>query len=203
MQDESIELLKILTNISSSIFYTRKSNVSRIEDQQFFDRGVEKFLQQSVIYPLDQSLDSLATQIASVLNIIPIYYKFLRNVEGLSMFDSAELICIIKDINRFKRFSNLLSYAGFTPKRTQYNKRLHKLLLKLSYKLSQNNLMYSFIYETAYENYKIKGNYKNEDHLINLAKRVVIKQFLKDLYLNWTMINESEWESLYEDNGYL
>ena len=49
----------------------------------------------------------------------------------------------------------------------------------------------------------MKGNYKNEDHLINLAKRVVIKQFLKDLYLNWTMINESEWESLYEDNGYL
>ena len=91
MQDESIELLKILTNISSSIFYTRKSNVSRIEDQQFFDKEVEKFLQKSVIYPLDQSLDSLSTQIASVLNIIPIYYKFLKNIEGLSMYDSAEL----------------------------------------------------------------------------------------------------------------
>ena len=85
-------------------FYTRKSNVSRIEDQQFFDKGVEKFLQESVIQPLDQSLDSLSTQIANVLNIIPIYYKFLKNIEGLSMYDSAELICIIKDINRFKRF---------------------------------------------------------------------------------------------------
>lgn len=203
MQDESIELLKILTNISSSIFYARKSNVSRIEDQQFFDKTVENFLQESVILPLDQSLDSLSTQIRNVLNVIPIYYKFLKNIEGISMFDSAELICIIKDINRFKKFSNLLSYAGFVPRRTQYNKRLHKLLLKLSYKLSQNNLLYSFTYETAYEDYKSKGNYKNEDHLINLAKRVVIKKFLKDLYVNWTMINESELESLYEDNGYL
>lgn len=203
MQDESIELLKILTNISSSIFYARKSNVSRIEDQKFFDKTVEKFLHESVIYPLDNSLDSLSKQISSVLNVIPIYYKFLKNIEGLSMFDSAELICIIKDINRFKKFSNLLSYAGFTPNRKQYNKRLHKLLLKLSYKLSQNNLMYSFVYETAYEDYKQRGTYKNEDHLINLAKRVVIKRFLKDLYTNWVLINESEWEPVYEDNGYL
>ena len=203
MQDESIELLKILINISSSIFYTRKSNVSRIEDQKFYDKAIEDFLQESVITPLDKSLDSLSTQISNVLNIIPIYYKFLKNVEGLTMFDSAEIICIIKDINRFQKYSKLLSYAGFTPHRTKYNKRFHKLLLKLSYKLSQNNLLYSYIYEEAYENYKQKGNYKNEDHLVNLAKRVVIKQFLKDLYLNWVSLNESEWGNIYDgDTGY-
>ena len=127
MQDESIELLKILINISSSIFYTRKSNVSRIEDQKFYDKAIEDFLQESVITPLDKSLDSLSIQISNVLNIIPIYYKFLKNVEGLTMFDSAEIICIIKDINRFQKFSKLLSYAGFTPHRTKYNKRFHKL----------------------------------------------------------------------------
>ena len=72
MQDESIELLKILINISSSIFYTRKSNVSRIEDQKFYDKAIEDFLQESVITPLDKSLDSLSIQISNVLNKIPI-----------------------------------------------------------------------------------------------------------------------------------
>ena len=40
-----------------------------------------------------------------------------------------------------------------------YNKKLHKLLLKIGYKLIQNNPKYQFVYESAIERYQKK--YKN------------------------------------------
>lgn len=193
MQDESIELLTILNNISTSIFETKKSNRSRIKNQRFSDVHVRNFLYDNVINQLNIPLSFLTKEIERVLNLIPIYTQFLKHVEGLTIYDAASLICLIKDIERFPKFNNLLAYTGFVPKsRRNYNKRIHNLLLKISYDLSQKNVLYMFVYEQAYEDLLEKHPQRTKEHIHNMAKRVVVKQFLKELYFNWKRLNKKE-----------
>lgn len=189
--DDDIEMLKILSNIATSIFTTKKSNLSRIEATSFTDEAKKKFIKET-INPLDESLYVIKTNIRNTLSRIPIYAFFLENQNGVSIYDAAQLISIIKDVNNFRDFDHLLSYAGFTPKCYKYNKKLYKLLLRISYKLIHKNPQYEFIFEINCQKYSEKYPEKSEKHIENMAKRIVVKKFLKNLYYTWKRLNRND-----------
>ena len=190
MTDVDIEILRVLSSTSESIFITKKSNVARINSINVLEEERIKLIE-NIIKPLDESIKYLQKDIYNILVRIPIYNYFLSTQEGVNLFDSAQLISIIVDIENFKDFNNLISYTGFIPNSKNYNKKLHKLLLKIGYKLIQSNPKYQFVYENAVQKYEKKYPKHSKDHIYNMAKRIVIKRFLKNLYINWKSVNKN------------
>lgn len=86
----------------------------------------------------------------------------------------------------------MLAYAGIYPNATKYNKNLHKLLLRLSHKLINYNQVYKFIYEMALEKYKVYNT--NQEHIEAMARRVVIKKFIQNLFTHWIKLEESSYD---------
>lgn len=189
--DEDIQMLKILSDVAVSLFITKKSNISRIKSTNFTEEAKAEFISQTVT-PLDESLYYIKRNIKNVLNRIPIYNFFLSHQNGVTIFDCAQLISIIKDIDLFDKFGNLMSYSGFSPNAHNYNKKLHKLLLRIGYKLIQKNPQYQFIFELNCQKYAKLYPNKTQAHIENMAKRIVIKKFLKNLYFSWNSINKDE-----------
>lgn len=189
--DENLQVLKILSDIAETTFRSRKSSMARIKASGFNKEGEEKLVK-SIIKPLDDSLDYLSGQVLSTLLMIPIYNFFLSKQNGLSIFDCAQLISIIKNIDNFQNFGHLMSYAGFVPNAKNYNKKLHKLLQKLSYKLVKYNPQYEFVFDINVQKYSEKYPKHSEEHINNMAKRIVVKKFLKNLYFSWNQINKED-----------
>lgn len=189
--NENLHVLKILSDIAETTFRTRRSSISRIEASGFTIQA-KKDLKEEIIKPLDDTIDYISNEIRSTLIMIPIYNFFLENQKGVNIYDSAQLISILEDIDNFKTFGNLFSYAGFTPNAKRYNKKLHKILLRLSYRLIKTNPQYQFIFEINYKRYAEKNPHYPKQHIENMAKRIVIKKFLKNLYFSWNQINKED-----------
>lgn len=188
--DEDIQLLRVLSDTATNIFLSKKSNIARINSLGILDEEKEKWIN-NIVTPLDESLRCLRKDIYNILIRIPIFNYFLSQQNGLNIFDSAQLISIIVDIDNFETFSNFIAYTGFIPYAKNYNKKLYKLLLKIGYKLIQNNPQYQFVYEMGIQKYQeAKPNY-SQKHIENMAKRLVIRKFLKNLYISWKAINRS------------
>lgn len=187
MVDENIEVLKILTNISKNIYTSKKSNYSRIKNNQYFNEAAKNKLINQVINPIDLALIDVGKEINLFLNMIPIYNIFLKHTDGINIYDAAELITEIKSIHRFKTSNNLLAYAGMYPNAKKYNKNLHQLLLRLSHKLINYNQVYSFVYDMALEKYMSYNT--NQEHAEAMARRIVIKKFIQNLYTHWVKVD--------------
>lgn len=190
MKDIDVDILRVLSGTSESLFLNKKSNIARISSLNILEEEKDKLIE-NTIKPLEEGMKYLQTDIYNILVRIPIYTYFLSNQNGLNLFDSAQLISIIVDVNNFKSFNNLLSYAGFIPYSKNYNKKLHKLLLRIGYKLIQQNPKYEFVFESSCEKYRKKYPKYSEVHIKNMAKRIVIKKFLKNLYINWKAIEKN------------
>ena len=130
----------------------------------------------------------VGNEISRFLETIPIYNIFLRHVNGINLYDSAELVCEIKDIKKFNTSNNLLAYAGMYPNAQNYNKNLHKLLLRISHKLVRYNPVYDFVYTNAYNKYSSLNT--NEEHIEAMARRIVIKKFLQNLFTHWIKLED-------------
>lgn len=191
MVDENLQILKILSDVAETTFRTKKSSTSRIKAAGFSQEG-ETTLICEIVQPLDDTLHYITKEIAKVLHQIPIYNFFLSTQNGINIYDAAQLISIIKDINNFQSFGNLMSYAGFVPNSKNYNKKLHKLLQRISYKLIQKNPQYQFIYDIHKQRYRNEHSNYPEERINNMAKRIVIKKFLKNLYVSWHQINKDD-----------
>lgn len=189
--DENLQVLKILSDIAETTFRSKKSSLARIKASGFNEDGEQKLIK-TIVQPLDDSLDYLSQQVLATLTMIPIYNFFLSKQNGISLFDSAQLISIIKNIDNFSSFSHLMSYAGFIPDAKNYNKKLHKLLQKLSYKLIKYNPQYQFIFDINVQKYSENYPKYTQEHINNMAKRIVVKKFLKNLYFSWNQINKED-----------
>lgn len=186
--DENLQVLKILSDVAETTFRTRKSSISRIEAGHFTKEGEEQ-LKKEIIKPLDDTLEYISTELRARLNMIPIYNFFLQHQQGVSIYDSAQLISILKDIDNFDDFGKLMSYTGFYPRARHYNKKLHKLLQRLSYRLIKKNPQYQFVFDINIQKYSEEHPNYSKEHIENMAKRIVVKKFLKNLYFNWNSIN--------------
>jgi hypothetical protein len=189
--DENLQVLKILSDIAETTFRSKKSSLARIKASGFNEDGEQKLIK-TIVQPLDDSLDYLSQQVLATLTMIPIYNFFLSKQNGISLFDSAQLISIIKNVDNFSSFSHLMSYAGFIPDAKNYNKKLHKLLQKLSYKLIKYNPQYQFIFDINVQKYSENYPKYTQEHINNMAKRIVVKKFLKNLYFSWNQINKED-----------
>jgi len=189
MIDEDIQLLRVLSDTATSIFLNKKSNIARINSLNILEDEKQNWIN-VITEPLDETLYFLQIQIRNILSRIPIFNYFLSQQKGINIFDSAQLISIIVDIDNFDEFKNLMSYSGMVPYATNYNKKLYKLLLKIGYKLIQNNEQYQFIYEMQLEKYRKEKPRYSEKHIENMAKRIVIKKFLKNLYVSWKAVDK-------------
>lgn len=189
--DENLKILKILSDVAETTFRTKKSSISRIEAGGFSQEG-EDMLKKEIIKPLDDALDYIFIEIRRVLNQVPIYNFFLQQQNGINIYDAAQLISILKDISYFQSIGNLMSYSGFIPNAKNYNKKFHKLLQRISYKLIQKNAQYQFIYEMNIQKYSELYPRYSQEHIENMAKRIVVKKFLKNLYFSWNQINKDE-----------
>lgn len=186
--NENIEALKILINISKNLHTSKKSNYSRIRNNKLFnEKGKDKLINQ-VINPLDLALLEIGNEIVKFLETIPIYNIFLKHVNGINIYDSAELICEIKDIDKFNSSNNLLAYSGMYPNAKNYNKNLHRLLLRISHKLIRYNPVYEFVYINACKKYSKLNT--NEEHVEAMARRIVIKKFLQNLFTHWIKLED-------------
>ena len=190
MIDVDIQILRVLSDTATSIFLNKKSNIARINSINMLEEEKNKLIE-NTIKPLDDAIKYLQKDIYNILIRIPIYNYFLANQDGINLFDAAQLISLIVDINNFKNFNNLISYAGFTPRSRNYNKKLHKLLLKIGYKLIMNNTKYQFVYESNFQRYKERYPKRSDEHIHNMAKRIVVRKFLKNLYVNWKAIEKN------------
>ena len=74
--DENLQVLKILSDIAETTFRSRKSSMARIKASSFNKEG-EEMLIETIIKPLDNSLDYLSQQVLNTLMMIPIYNFFL------------------------------------------------------------------------------------------------------------------------------
>lgn len=189
--DENLHILKILSDIAETTFRTRRSSISRIEASGFPERNQNE-LKKEIITPLNETIDYISNEIRSTLIMIPIYNFFLQRQKGVNIYDAAQLISILEDINNFKTFGNLFSYSGFTPNAKRYNKKLHKLLLRMSYRLIKANPQYQFVFDMSVQKYMDKYPKYPKNHIENMAKRIVIKKFLKNLYFSWNQINKED-----------
>jgi len=187
--DEDIQLLRVLSDTATNIFLSKKSNIARINSIDILESEKERWIA-NIVSPLDQSLEYLRVDIYNILIRIPIFNYFLSKQNGVNIFDAAQLIALLVDIDNFDHFNKLVSYTGFTPRSRNYNKKLHKLLLKIGYKLIQKNPQYQFIYEINVQKYQEKKPHYSKEHIENMAKRIVIKKFLKNLYISWKAINK-------------
>lgn len=182
-KDENIIILDLLVKTSTSFYKMRNARLNSIKDSEV-NQNYKDYLYKNTIEPIDQPLFLLGREINKILNYIPIYLTFLKGVNALSIYDCAELIVLIDDIERFKKFDNLLSYSGMIHTKKSYNDRLYKLLLKIGSKLVRD-IKYDYLYEIIYEEYKEKHPEYTEDHLEKMASRKLIKKFLKQLYKEW------------------
>lgn len=189
--DENLQILKILSDIAETTFRTKRSTISRIEASGFPDES-QRELKMEIVTPLTDTIDYISNEIKATLIMVPIYNFFLQHQKGVNIYDAAQLISIIEDIEKFKTFGNLFSYSGFTPNAKRYNKKLHKLLLKISYRLIKLNPQYQFVFEMNLNRYTEKYPSYPKAHLENMAKRIVIKKFLKNLYFSWNQINKED-----------
>jgi len=183
MIDENIQLLKLLNPTSNSLFQTKRSINSRMDNFDDLNELGRRFIQKEVINNLDDSIAALGRNINRLLNNIPIYIDFLRHISVLTIYDCSVLLIELKDIKRYPKFQNLLSYSGYSPKKGG-NQNLYKCLLKIGNKLKKDPT-YSTMYELYFEEYQQKYPDWDTSQLDNAAIRKLVKLFLKNIYRIW------------------
>lgn len=189
MNNEVIKI-KILSDEANTIIRLKNSTSMKIRKNNTLSHSEKKNLLNKTVVQLNDILTDIGVELSTVLESIPIYKFYLKSMTYLSIYEKAELIAEIKDIERFYGYKKLLAYAGFTPNASTYNKKLHNTLLRIGHKLMLGNIEYSLLFEDACQKYEQQSPLLSEKHVANKAKRIIIKKFIKELYNFWRQLDE-------------
>lgn len=216
--DLKVRVLRVLVDTNTRILETQKSNKNRLKNI----KGLSKFgldsLYDEVIEPLKKPLGILKMRIQTMLEFIPIYKDYLKNIDGLSMFDAAQLIVLIDDVD-IKQRDKYLAYCGFSPvavcnkgyvskmkkgvdysdcdiigdeksktPNVSYNERLKKHIIKIVDKLIEGNGEYQDMFNTEWAKERMKDSKVSKKHVTYRAKRKLCIEFLKEYRRNKTKI---------------
>lgn len=120
-----------------------------------------------------------------------IWQDFLKDVKGIGPILGAALWSMI-DIRKAKHVSSLWKYAGQAPdskrkkgEKLDYNPELKKVCWKIGESFIKTNSPYKEIYDARKEYEKDHSPDLTDGHQHNRAKRYMVKEFLKDLWLTW------------------
>ena len=126
MDPKEREVLTILFNTNKTIFNAKKSNTHRMNSLQDINTQRYNRLYNISIDSLDHPLQILRSEIQNILMFSLEYMDFLSTVRGINLYDCAEIIVNIRNINRFKNKKHFFSYAGLAPVYRHHN-RYHKI----------------------------------------------------------------------------
>ena len=160
----------------------------------------------------------LETKIKHHLDDFPIYTNYMKDIKGLGVASSGELISIIKDIERFSTVSKLWAYFGLDVRNGKAPKRKKGELANWSQRgrsLVLNDIVSNgfkmcgaatskrpepFEWRSIYDEFKKQEIEKNESrpeeeklskgHMDNRAIRKTGKEFLKRLYNSWKSLKK-------------
>ena len=101
----------------------QQAAMARLKDARGSLSSIElKELEEIIYFPYDEVINKIEIEIGFLCEgYIPIYRDFLAHVEGISVYDSLQLITFVKDIKRFENVSKFWKYSGFAP--VQYCKK--------------------------------------------------------------------------------
>lgn len=164
--------------------YTTYKKLEEIQPSNFdkpYDTIVTNYLDR--IYYLNKHLKQLEKELKEII-IKDKRIEYLLSIPGLGHFGSALILYEIIDINRFKTFNRLSSYAGLAPRVSSSDKKIYYGRLSknrsknLQWILLEN--VYHFVRtvpgkKERYEQIKKRKN-------ANIAKVVLAREMLKIIY---------------------
>lgn len=219
MNEYELKVLTILFLTNKTLYEARSSNQYRLDAiDTLTDDYREKMVNISIV-PLDKRLDEIRNEIYNILILSHEYLDFLSNYQQINIYDVAEIIVEIGDINRFKNCKHFISYAGLAPvdkkndkvyKVSKYKKGTHVAnkkydnidycenlkvcLTKCTQKIIKSNVNneYKTLYneKTTYYHLKHPTYSKKRVHYMALKKATV--KFAKEIYNNFSAIKEIE-----------
>ena len=218
--DAQVKALKFLMDTNNTHLQTQRSNIARLNAVNDFSQfGIDHLVDQ-IVTPLKEPLGKLKIEIETRINFIPIYKDYLKDINGLSVFDSGDLIVLVSDINRFQSKKQFLAYCGFSPvavcgdrvykmkegydysrcsiigdeksriPNVSYNERLKKHIVKIIDKLIKKNDDYQDIYNDIWAKERMKSPTLTKNHITYRTKRKLAQKFIKDLYRNWKILDK-------------
>lgn len=222
MNAKEREVLTILFNTNKTIFNAKKSNTHRMNGLS--DINIQRYnrLYNISIHSLDAPLQILHSEIQNILMFSLEYMDFLSNVQGINIYDCAEIIVNIRDINRFKNKKHFLSYAGLAPvskKKNRYNKikkynngqivankktdsidyreDLKTVLTKCVVKIIKVDSEYQQYYDRQFERLKFKNPMYNKKRIHLMALKKTVIKFANKIYYEFNRVKKLEYK---EDN---
>jgi len=129
MDPDERRVLSILINTNKTLFDAQKSNQHRIDAMR---ENVQddrlKSLENISIVSLNDPLSDLRNEIFTMLQFSREYLDVLQKIDGINLYDAAEIIVEVDDIRRFKKLRNFISYAGLSPvvKKGKYYSKINK-----------------------------------------------------------------------------
>lgn len=221
------KILTILFSTNKTLHEARVSNQYRLDSITQLNNEYRQTMNDVSIAPLELPLQKIRNEIYNRLILSREYVDFLSNIPSINIYDCAEIIVEIGDIDRFQNRNHFLSYAGLAPvlkkdnnffKVTKYGKgvsvankkhdsinyceNLKVALTRCTQKMINNNTKYTYYYNEKlhYYQHEHPRYKKNRLHLMALKKTTI--KFAKEIYKEFKDIKEiEEYERMkYEDS---
>ena len=220
MDPDERRVLSILVNTNKTLFDAQKSNKHRIDAMRNNVQNDRlKSLENISIFSLDTPLNDLRNEIFIMLQFSHEYLDVLQKIDGINLYDAAEIIVEVDDIRRFKNLRHFISYAGLSPviRKGKYYSKINKynngvivankkqdpidycenlkiVLTRCAKKLIYQSNDYKIYYHLMFKNFKEKHpNYPRKRIEYMALKKVTIR-FATFVYIEFNKIVEFEKE---------
>ena len=189
---------------------------TRLEQDKMIIKSLEKQLK--VFEDLEATKEK---EIAKLIKKQPLWLTYLKDVKGIGPLYAANLLGYIGNIKRFPTVSSLWKYAGLAVVNGQsdrrikgqhisYNPYLKTLCLgKIADNFVRSGKKNAGTYRILYDKYKAEEQEKHPEpvkstkttgpkqfytkgHIEKLTRRKVVKEFVKELYLQWQTVETPE-----------
>lgn len=218
MDDYELKSLTILFLTNKTLHEARISNQYRLDAITELSDDYRLKMKNISLTPLDEQLNAIRDEIYNILILSHEYLDFLSKYQSINLYDAAEIIVEIGDIQRFKNRGCFISYAGLAPvdkknnkvyKVSKYKKGIHVAnkrydsidycenlkvcLTRCAQKIIQNeNNEYKQLYDDKIKYYHLKHPKYSPKRLHFMALKQVTIKFAKEVYKNFIEIKKIE-----------
>lgn len=219
MDEHELKVLTILFLTNKTLHEARSSNQYRLKAITDLTDSYRLKMRNLSILPLDDRLSDIRNEIYSILILSREYLDFLSHFKDINIYDAAEIIVEIGDINRFHNRNHFLSYAGLAPvdkkgdkvyKVSKYKKGIHVAnkkydnidycenlkvcLTKCTQKIikGKGNNIYKDIYNDKFNYYHLEHPMYKRKRIHYMALKQATIRFAKDIYYNFSNIKDIE-----------
>lgn len=219
MDEHELKVLTILFLTNKTLHEARSSNQYRLKAITDLTDSYRLKMRNLSILPLDDRLSDIRNEIYSILILSREYLDFLSHFKDINIYDAAEIIVEIGDINRFHNRNHFLSYAGLAPvdkkgdkvyKVSKYKKGIHVAnkkydnidycenlkvcLTKCTQKIikGKGNNIYKDVYNDKFNYYHLEHPMYKRKRIHYMALKQATIRFAKDIYYNFSNIKDIE-----------